>query len=139
VVALVPALCEELLFRGLVQRSFEEVTPGIRGAVIAGLIFGAYHLNPFALVPVAALGVYLGFIVYRAENISVAISTHFFNNFIACTAAYLKIDDDVVVLAPGGMVTPSVLVMNYGFFAVVFVLATYYFIRVTERAEEPEH
>jgi len=138
VVALVPAISEELLFRGLVQRSFEQVTPGIRGAVIAGLIFGAYHLNPFSLVPVAALGIYFGFVVYRTRNIIVAVSAHFFNNFLACTAVYMKVDDDVVVLAPSGVVTPSLVFLNYMFFAVVFVLATYYFIRVTEHIEETE-
>jgi membrane protease YdiL (CAAX protease family) len=136
VVALVPAVAEELLFRGLIQRSLEEAAGGLRGAIMAGVIFGAYHLNPFSLIPLAGLGVYFGFIVYRSQNISLGISAHFFNNFVACVAAYLQLSDDFVALAPGR--TPSTLlaVLNFVVFGMVFVIATYYFIRVTERAPD---
>jgi len=136
VIALTPAISEELLFRGLVQRSFEERTNGVRAAVIAGALFGAYHLNPFSLLPLVALGVYFGFLVYRSQNISVAVSAHFFNNFIACTAAYMRLDDDFVALAPQGSPSGVELFFNYVVFGVVFVLATYYFVRVTNPRDE---
>ena len=132
VVALTPAICEELLFRGLVQRSFEKVTVGAQGAVITGVIFASFHLVPYSFVPLAALGSYFGFIVYRSQNITVAISTHFFNNFVACTAAYLQLDDDFVALAPHRTPTGSLVFLNTIVFGVVFILATYYFIRITE-------
>jgi membrane protease YdiL (CAAX protease family) len=132
VVALVPAVCEELLFRGLVQRSFEAATDGLSAAIVTGVIFGAYHLNPFAFVPLAALGAYFGFIVYRSQNITVAISAHFFNNFVACAAVYMRLDEEFIALAPAGDVTPEVLFFNYVLFGVVFVVSTYYFMRVTE-------
>ncbi len=132
IVALTPAVCEELLFRGLVQRSFESTVGGLRAAVIAGIIFGAYHLNPFSFVPLVVLGIYFGFIVHRSHNITVAISAHFVNNFIACAAVYLQLDDDYVAVAPMGEVTPFLLVANYAVFGVVFLLATYYFLSVTK-------
>ncbi|MBI4535760.1 MAG: CPBP family intramembrane metalloprotease, partial [Ignavibacteriae bacterium] len=90
VIAITPAISEELLFRGLVQRSLERSTSGFRAAIIAGVIFGVYHMNPFSVVPLAALGVYFGFIVYRSQNTVLAIAAHFFNNFIASTAVYLQ-------------------------------------------------
>ena len=139
VVALVPALVEELLFRGLIQRSFEEAVGGMRGAVIAGVIFGAYHLNVFSLIPLAGLGVYFGFIVYRSQNISIGISAHFFNNFIACVAAYMRISDDFVVLAPGVAPSTFLVVLNFVAFAMVFVFATYYFVRITDRTPQSEY
>ncbi len=138
VIALTPAICEEMLFRGLVQRSFEKVTVGVQGAVITGVIFAGFHLVPYSFVPLAALGIYFGFIVYRTQNITVAISAHFFNNFIACTAVYLEMNDDFVAIAPHRTPTPSLVFLNTIVFVVVFLLASYYFIRVTEPAEHPQ-
>ena len=132
VVALTPAICEEMLFRGLVQRSFEKVTVGLQGAFAAGVIFAGFHLIPYSFIPLAALGTYFGFIVYRSQNITVAISSHFFNNFVACTALYLQLNDDFVAVAPHRIPTPSLVFMNTAVFAVVFIVSTYYFIRVTE-------
>jgi hypothetical protein len=132
VVALTPAICEELLFRGLVQRNFEAVTTGMRSALVAGIIFAMYHLNPFSFVPLAALGVYFGFLVHRSGNLTVAISAHFFNNFVACAAAYMQLNDDFVVVAPHGSPTVAELFINNIVFVLVFLVATYYFIRVTE-------
>ncbi|HET6273232.1 MAG TPA: CPBP family intramembrane glutamic endopeptidase, partial [Bacteroidota bacterium] len=102
------------------------------GAIITGIIFAAFHLIPYSVVPLAILGCYLGYIVYRSQNITVAISAHFFNNFVACVAAYLQVDDDFVALAPSGAASPALLVANYLLFGVVFLAATYYFVQVTE-------
>ena len=135
IVALVPAITEELLFRGLVQRNFEDAAGGPRGAIIAGVIFGAYHLNPFALIPLVALGVYFGFIVYRSNNITLAMSAHFFNNFVACAAVYLQLDDNFVVIDPGRRPTNSLIALNFLIFAVVFVLSTLYFLKLTDHDE----
>ncbi len=131
VVALTPAICEELFFRGLIQHAFEEATPGLKGALLAGFIFGAYHINPFTLIPLVALGSFFGFLVYRSSNLTVAVSAHFFNNFVACVAIYMQLDEDFVVVAPGGNVSTADLVLNFGLFGVVFLVATHYFIRVT--------
>jgi hypothetical protein len=137
VVALVPAVSEELLFRGLVQRNLE-AAGGWRGPVITGIIFGLYHFNPFTLVPLVALGVYFGFIVYRSGNITLSMSAHFFNNFIACSATYLRLDDNFVALAPDAAPTLKLVATNFALFAVVFVAATLYFISSTGRDESGE-
>jgi len=134
IVAITPAVCEELLFRGLIQRTFEDALGGVRGAFITGAIFGVYHLNPFILIPLCVLGIFLGLIVQRTQNITLAIGAHFANNLVACIAAYLKIDEDILVVAPLGEVTPVLLAVNYLFFAVVFVVATYYFLEATRPA-----
>jgi uncharacterized protein len=137
VVAFVPAVSEELLFRGLVQRNLEAAS-GWRGPVITGIIFGLYHFNPFTLVPLVALGVYFGFMVYRSGNITLSISAHFFNNFVAVTATYLRLDDNFVAVAPGAAPTLTLAAMNFALFALVFVAATLYFINSTRHDETGE-
>ncbi|HUI11173.1 MAG TPA: CPBP family intramembrane glutamic endopeptidase [Bacteroidota bacterium] len=133
VVALVPALAEELLFRGLVQRNLEAVS-GWWGAVITGVVFGIYHFNPFTLVPLVALGVYFGFIVYRSGNITLSMSAHFFNNFVACAAMYLHLDDNFVAVSPSSAPTLTLAAWNFAGFAVVFCAATLYFVHSTGHA-----
>ena len=135
VVAVAPAVAEEFLFRGLVQRSIELKAGGLKAAIIAGFIFGAYHLNPFGIVPLVALGVFFGWLVYRSDNLTIAIAAHFFNNFIACTAIYLQMGEDFIALAPGGGATPSVLLANFVLFALVFLGAIMYFAYLTRPKE----
>ncbi len=138
VVALTPAICEELLFRGLIQRNLENASTGFRAAVVGGVIFGLYHLNPFSFVALAALGMYFGFLVYRSNNLSVAIAAHFFNNFVACLAVYLRLDDDFIAIAPNSEPNSALLIVNYIGFGLVFLVATYYFVRGTKPALNSE-
>lgn len=138
VVALVPAVIEELLFRGLIQRNLEIAAGPWRGALVTAVIFGAFHFNPFEIVPLVALGAYFGFIVYRSENITLAMSAHFFNNFIACAAVYLHLDDNFVAVAPAARPTLAMGMANFALFAVVFVAATLYFVQCTGRNEPDE-
>ena len=133
IVALIPAVCEELLFRGLVMRSFEEGLGSGRGVMLSGVIFGAYHLNPFTFIPLAILGVYLGFIAYRANSVWVSAAAHFYNNAFACIALYLQWDDDAVVTGnPNDMSLPMLLATLW-FFGVIFLVSTYYFIHLTKQ------
>jgi len=81
------------------------------------------------------LGVYFGYLVYRSGSITVSISAHFFNNFVACVALYLNVNDDFIALAPDGKPTWPALLANFALFGVVFVAATYYFIMITRRED----
>ncbi len=131
VVALVPAVTEELLFRGLIQRLFEKGLGPARGIVLTGIIFGAYHLNPFSLVPLAALGVYLGFIAYRADSLWVSVAAHFYNNAMACFASYFHMDQDAVVTGDPAKLPPLLLIGTALFFGILFAASTAAFLRVT--------
>lgn len=97
VVAVVPAIVEELLFRGLIQRSFEKSFSGIHAAVLAGTIFGLYHFNPFAVVPLVGLGCYFGFLRYRSRSIILAMTAHFLNNALAAIAVYFQMESEMII------------------------------------------
>lgn len=90
VVAVVPAFSEEILFRGLVQRNFEYSFGFVGAAILAGVIFGLYHLNPFNLIPLMALGIVFGLLVYRTGSILSAVLAHFVNNAAAIIAVYYR-------------------------------------------------
>src|ERR1035437_898959 len=83
VVAFVPALCEETMFRGFIQRSFEFKMKQFWAALITALFFGLYHFNPYDLIPLIALGFFFGYASYTSNSILVPMFLHFLNNFTA--------------------------------------------------------
>jgi len=86
--AVVPAFAEEVLFRGLLQRSLEEVYPIRRAIIVTAMIFGILHFNPLSVVPLILIGAYLGFLAYYTQSLALPIVAHFLNNAIAIVALY---------------------------------------------------
>lgn len=87
VVCLTPAICEEVFFRGFVQRTFER-TMGGSSVVLVGVVFGLFHFNPLGLISLAILGLLFGFFYYRSRSLLPPMSAHFANNLIAVVALY---------------------------------------------------
>jgi membrane protease YdiL (CAAX protease family) len=131
IVALIPAISEELLFRGFVQRSFQREMKPLQSAVLAGIIFAGFHLNPFSFIPLAGLGIFLGFIAMRSGSIVTSMTAHFFNNFIACLAVYFDKKDDYVITGNANEMSPGALMLTFWLFGIVFFVATYYFLHIT--------
>jgi membrane protease YdiL (CAAX protease family) len=131
VVALTPAVCEELLFRGLVQKAFGDALGGLYGALVTGIIFGMYHVNPFSLVPLCGLGMYLGWIVYRSQNITLSILAHFLNNLFAIVVGYVGIDENLAAALSTQTSTSPVQIGVYVISGVVFLISSYYFAKET--------
>jgi membrane protease YdiL (CAAX protease family) len=81
VVAVVPAIGEELIFRGFLQEKLQKATGNpILAIWLAGFIFSAFHLQFAGLVPRFMLGVGLGYLFYWTQNLWVPIIAHFFIN-----------------------------------------------------------
>ncbi len=137
VVALVPAVAEELLFRGFMQRSLETVVTPVKSAVVTGIVFAAFHLNPFSFVPLAVLGIFLGFIALRSGSILTAMAAHFFNNFAACMSVYLNMKDDFVMTGNAEEMSAAALLVTVLLFGALFALSLYFFIRVTRQPDSP--
>jgi hypothetical protein len=133
VIALVPAFAEEILFRGLVQRSLEKSLNVTRGVIITGLVFGVFHLNPFSFVPLAAIGIYLGFLTSISGSIYSSIIAHFFNNLLAVLALYFGYGDDELITGKATELPLEELTIIFIVSTVVFVLSIYYFICVTKK------
>ncbi|MDI6765647.1 MAG: type II CAAX endopeptidase family protein [Bacteroidota bacterium] len=132
IVALIPAISEEILFRGLVQRSIEKSLTPMRGVIITGIIFGAYHLNPFSFIPLVIIGIYLGYITMRSGSIWVAIGAHFYNNLFACISMFLNLKDDYVIVGNASEMDFLSLMLLFWFFGIIFLISILYFIKITK-------
>jgi hypothetical protein len=89
VVAVTPAVCEEVFFRGYVQKSFEQRLQPFTAALVTGVFFGLYHFNPYGLIALIFLGTYIGYAAYMTNSIFVPILLHFLNNFVSIAAYYI--------------------------------------------------
>lgn len=79
-IAFIPAICEEVLFRGYVLRSFQK-SWGIGLAIlISGIIFGMFHLQPSNFLPLASIGILLAFLTWVSQSLYPAMLAHFVNN-----------------------------------------------------------
>lgn len=86
VIAILPALCEEFLFRGIFQRIFIEWTKNIHiGIIITSVMFSFFHLQFYGFIPRFLLGVYLGYLLIWSNTLWLPIAAHFVNNAFAIT------------------------------------------------------
>jgi len=89
-IALLPAIGEEFLFRGLAQRLFREWLGSIHVAIfISAFLFSAMHLQFYGFLPRMMLGVMFGYLFYWTGSIWVPVFAHFINNGAAVVFSYL--------------------------------------------------
>lgn len=87
-VGILPAILEELVFRGLILQSLRFAGDTI-AIVVSGILFGLMHgtINqiPFAII----LGIYFGYVALKTGNILLSMALHFANNTVAVIMEYV--------------------------------------------------
>lgn len=121
-IALVPAVAEEVLFRGYILRAFEKSWGIFAAIIVSGLIFGLFHVQLGNILPLATLGILFAAVTWLSGSIWPAVVAHFVNNGAAVLMvtfypqlAESNIGEDVappiwIVL---GSVFITALVLNY--------------------------
>ena len=81
VMAVLPAIGEELLFRGIIQREIELKTrkPHL-SIIITSVVFSLFHMQVVSFMPKLIIGLILGYLFYWTRNLWIPIVVHFFNN-----------------------------------------------------------
>ena len=131
IVAIVPAICEESMFRGYIQRSFEFKLKPFRAALVTAIFFGIYHFNPYGILPLILLGLYFGFAAYISNSIVIPMILHFLNNFAAVILFFTIGDEDLIKSAPAAdtNILSSVMTLvglSVLFGAVIVLIKRYY-------------
>ncbi len=89
IIAVLPALGEEFLFRGILQKLFKEMTQNVHVAiVITSVIFSAIHMQFYGFLPRMMLGILFGYLLHWSGSIWVPVFAHFINNGAAVVFAY---------------------------------------------------
>lgn len=98
VIALLPAVCEEVFFRGLLSRNMQENGWGIvPNVLISGALFSLYHGNPEQTVYQFLCGVCFALMAVRAGSILPTVLAHFLNNAVILTLTSLGFGDLTVL------------------------------------------
>lgn len=87
VIAILPAICEETLFRGFLLNAFVEEKHPVRGILLCGVAFGIMHVSLFKLIPITILGIMIAYVVYKTKSIFAGMLIHFLNNGLAVLAS----------------------------------------------------
>ena len=92
VMAFLPAVCEETLFRGGLQNFLTRATnmPWL-SIIIVSMIFSVVHLSFYGFLSRMFLGIVLGFIFQYSGKLWLSILAHFINNALALTVLFFYI------------------------------------------------
>ena len=90
VIALIPAVSEELFFRGTIQRILQRAFKGNAhwAILVTALIFSLAHGDVFGFVPRVFLGIVLGYLFFYSGSLLVNVCAHFANNALIVVLYY---------------------------------------------------
>jgi len=89
-IGILPAIGEELVFRGVVQKLFKKMYGNAHAAIwISAALFSALHLQFFGFLPRMVLGAMFGYMLEWSGTLWLPIIAHFVNNTTAVIAYYL--------------------------------------------------
>ena len=94
VMAVLPAICEELVFRGFLIKKMMSSGMAETGAIfMSAALFAISHMQPLKFLPMFFMGICLGFVYMRFKNIKYSMLLHFLFNGIQITIAFLIASD----------------------------------------------
>jgi sodium transport system permease protein len=93
-VAVLPALCEEIAFRGLLLHGLRQRLKPVPLCLVVGVVFAVFHLDLVRLLPTAVLGALLAALTLRTGSIYPAMLWHALNNGTAIMLSHFEVSLD---------------------------------------------
>ena len=91
-ISVIPAIGEELYFRGALQSVIRD-WKGIKISIwLTAIVFSTIHFQFYGFVPRMLMGAFFGYLLFWSENMWVPIVAHFTNNVIAVLFYYFKLN-----------------------------------------------
>jgi len=124
IIAVIPAMGEELFFRGIVQTKLVGYFKNSHLAIWLGaFFFSAFHFQFEGLFPRIVLGAVLGYLYYWSINLWIPIILHFFNNAMLVSAPYFAVSDEILTADTDLALSYSLILsalgaMVFGFFLI---------------------
>lgn len=138
-IAILAAVGEELLFRGVMLRLFKEWTGNNHLAVwISAILFSALHLQFFGFLPRMILGVVLGYLFIWSKSLWVPIFAHFVNNAAAVIVAYLYYKGDIKTdIESFGRTDNNILIIGSLIITIILLISIYRYEKSQSKTLHP--
>ena len=88
VIAIAPAICEEMLFRGLIYNSMKARYRVPVAIGMVAVLFGIYHMSLVKFIPTGLLGFVLCYVAYKTGSIYPSMMMHCINNAFSVVVSY---------------------------------------------------
>ncbi|MCL2718485.1 MAG: CPBP family intramembrane metalloprotease [Lachnospiraceae bacterium] len=99
IVAVLPGICEEVLFRGVILHTMRKFKSQLAVMLIVAVIFGLFHLDVYRFLPTAIIGFVLTYLMIKTENFLLPVFYHFLNNAVSLSAGYSAFSNSAEVEA----------------------------------------
>lgn len=91
IIALLPAIGEELIFRGLIQQIFiDSFRKWHVGIILTALLFSAIHGQFYSFIPRFVVGLFFGYLMFWSKSIWYPVLAHFLSNTLMLTIAFIS-------------------------------------------------
>lgn len=87
-IALLPAICEELMFRGYLLTAFQGKMSVVKAGLVVSVLFGFSHMSLIRFLPTMLLGMALALAAYKSGSLVVSGLMHFMNNSVSMFILY---------------------------------------------------
>lgn len=135
-IGVIPAIGEEFLFRGVIQRILHDWTKNKHWAVwITAILFSALHFQFYGFIPRAILGAMFGYMFIWTGNLWLPVIAHFVNN-TAAVLAYFFFKNEIMSMDPDAIGTKGTVGIMTALlsFVIVVILFTMLYRRNAESA-----
>ena len=114
-VAVLPAICEELLFRGFLFGTMREHWRVGTAILTSGILFGVFHMSFVKAIVISLMGIAFAYIVHCTKSIFYTMFLHFCNNLfsVICLSYPEQIAEKIPALA-GETLSPQLIVVFLG-------------------------
>ncbi len=112
VIAVLPAIFEEALFRGVILNSCEKSMGSVRAIFIVGFCFSLFHTSPEQTVYQFIAGCVFAFLAVRSRSVLPSVMMHFINNALIVVFAACGLLDEAGALAVSPDVNIALIVIG---------------------------
>lgn len=114
-IGVLPAIGEELLFRGIIQNELKiKLNRPYIAIVITAFVFSAFHFQVGGFLPKMLIGLILGFAYHLSNSIWVPVLIHFINNTFATLLVYfIGLDPEITPVSSENAISHSAALISF--------------------------
>ncbi len=132
-----PAICEELVFRGMIFQGLKERFKPFTSVLLTALLFALMHQNIIQFIYPLILGFVLTVVMDKTNNLIYPMIIHFFNNVTTITLDFL-IKSEKIFLGMAWWMYLLAFVIAFVTCAILFVIYKFYLVKKPKNVVEQQ-